>query len=208
MIIVNEECDYIVKNIKPISTLLDSHDIAKSRVPPWIRTEIARALGRRIKELPFYEGNQWEIEEEDGDIPIVPTMFYNEDKDNGDKNRGIFYGIEGLTWESFITKIREDGPYIYLYYKFPEKPPKKMKQEIIDWKERLLKITEKNKPELLERYHVFPHDGDDNYLVKYFLNDILNINTIGKDLKDTIKNTIDALIELMESTKEFMITPP
>jgi len=203
MIILNEECDYIVKNIKPILTLLDSYEVAQSRVPPWIRTEIARALGRRIKELPFYEGNQWEIEEDGTDIPITPTLFFNDDKDIG-----IFYGIEGLTWDSFIAKDREDGPWIYLFYKVPQKSPKNMKQKITAWEENLLNITEKNKPELLEKYHVFPHDDDEHYLVAYFLNDILNVNTIGEDLEDTIKNIIDLLIELMESTKDFMVTTP
>ena len=203
MVIVNEECDYIVKNIKPISTLLESYDVAKYRVPTYVRSEMARAIGRRIKELPFYKNNQWKIEEADDDLPITPTMFFNDDIEIG-----IFYGIEGFTWDSLLAKDREDGPWIYLFYRVPEKSPKNKKQKIQNWKKTILEVTENNKPKLLEKYHVFPDDEDQNYLVAYFLNDILNINTIGKDFKGAIKDTIDVLIELMEHTKEFMITPP
>lgn len=203
MVIVNEECDYIVKNIKPILTLLDSYNVTQSRVPPWIRAELARALGKRIKELPLYEGNQWKIEEEDVEICIIPTMFFNEDQEIG-----IYYGIENFSWESLIAKDHEDGLWIYLFYQVPEKSSKNVKQKIKDWEEKLLEITEENKPKLLEKYHVSPADKDEHYLVVYYLTDIFNVDTIGKDLNGAINNTIDSLIELMKSTKDFMLTLP
>lgn len=203
MIIVNEECDYIIKNIKAVEALFESYSQVKDRVPSWVRNEVFRRLGRRIKEIPLYGEIKWDISEDEEEISITPTNYYDDDYDVG-----IYYGIEGFNWDALIAKDRDDGLWIYLYYSLPERIPKNMKQKIEKWEEKLLAITDKRKPALLEKYHVFPNDEDKQYLVAYYLNDILNAETLGTDPEGAINNTIDLLIQLIENTQDFIISAP
>ncbi len=203
MIIVNQECDFIVKNLKAVEALKESCSQAEKRVPDWLRSEVFRELGRRINEMPFHGEIEWEYEENEDEVTLTPKQYYD-----GKHEMGLFYGIEYFNWDSLTAENREDGLWAYLYYNLPDKTPKNMKQKIQKWEDRLRAVTEKRKSELLERYHVFPDEDDKNYLVKYYLNNTLNAESLGVDPKEAIKEAVGCLIQLVEDTKEMIIPHP
>ena len=168
MILVNEECDYIIKNIDAVNALRESYDRTTELFPVWFRNELSRKLGRRVRDLPFHGEIKWQIDEEDDQILITPVNYYDDDK-----GFGIYYGLENFKWSNLIPAHRDEGLWLYLYYELPEKITRNMRQSIKDWESKLIEITEQITPELLRKYQVTP---DENYLVAYYLHEILNMN--------------------------------
>lgn len=194
MIIANNECDYIMKNIKAVNALIESYELAKKRVPVWLSAQLTRRLEQRKNEFPSDKGIKWIVTEEEGEICLTPDICFHDDY-----YYGIFYGIDSFSWDCLDAEV---GMRIYLFYRLPEKTPKNMKQKIADWEENLVELTEKNKPRLLNKYQVSSGEG---YLVTYQLNEILNAETLGNDPENAINNTVDSMIRFVEDTHELLV---
>jgi len=197
MIVVNKECDYIMKNIKAVNALIESHGLAKEKVPVWLSSQLKRSIEQRINEFPSNEVTKWNVAfgEDEKDIQLNQNFYSNDDY-------GIYYGIETICWDCLVAEEAEEGMWIYLFYRLPEKTPKNIKQKIKDWEEKLKELTEKNKSRLCEKYQVFQDDG---YLVTYQLNEILNAEELGKDPESAVKNTVDKMIEFVKDTYELLV---
>lgn len=197
MIVVNEEFDFIMKNIKAVNALIESHKLATTKVPAWISKKLKRSIEQRINEFPPHEETEWNVAFEDNEkeIQLTQNIYSNDDY-------GIYYGIESICWDCLVADEAEAGMWIYLFYRLPDKPLKNMKQKINDWEEELKKRTENNKSRLNEKYQVLPEDG---YLVTYQLNEILNAEKLGKDPESAVKNTVDKMIEFVIDTHELLV---
>ena len=86
------------------------------------------------------------------EISLIPESYYNHDHEFG-----LYYNIGCFSWDELITEDQDEGMWICLCYKLPDKMPKYQKQKIEKWEAEVLNILDKIKPTLLEKYHVYPN---------------------------------------------------
>ena len=79
MIIVNEECDFIVKNYEAIQALKECEKRAKERVPRWVRRQLKRILDSKLD-------NKWRIDETEDKKEYFVHLFDKTYYKNADYN--------------------------------------------------------------------------------------------------------------------------
>ncbi len=198
MIIFNNECDYIMKNIKAVNALLETYVLTKETVPTWLSKQLKKSIEKRINEFTLNEESKWVVEGDKEEVSIYPNNYYNDNHDFG-----LFYGIQSLNWDCLAAENQEDSMWIYLFYEKPEKSPKGMREKINDWETELIRLTNKFKPSLLEKYHVMPQEG---FLVTYYLNEVLNLETLANDPENAINKTVDIMIQFVKDTQDLLIS--
>lgn len=143
------------------------------------------------------EESKWVVEGDKEEVSIYPNNYYNDNHDFG-----LFYGIQNFNWDCLAAENQEDSMWIYLFYKMPDKNPRGMRETISDWEKKLTHLTNTHKPSLLEKYHVMPDEG---YLVKYYLNEVLNLETLANDPENAINKTVDIMIQFVKDTQNLLI---
>lgn len=196
MIIVNNECDFIMKNIKAVNALTESIKLAKVSVPIWLLEQLEKNIEQRKYKISDDIYSVWiiDIDEAGKEISLIPEKAFDDDIDYG-----IFYGINFLDWDSLITG---KNTQIYLYYKLPEKHSKKMKQKLNIWEEKLIESIKTHKRDLLNKYRVPLYDG---YLVTEPISEILNAETIGNNPTEALTTAADSFINFVNNTKSLLI---
>lgn len=199
MKIVNEECDYIIKNIKAVNALFDSYEHAKNKLSPWLTREFSKALEKRKKELG--DINSITIEDSDDNETYLSFSDYYSDS----LDAGVICGFSQYDLDALEETDPKSGFQIYLYFYRPDELSKKNQKIVDEWYEDIKKKINAAKPELLDKYYV-PMD-DDGYLVTLFPAS-LNLETLGNDPTQFINDAVDKLFELIEDTKGLLVPVP
>lgn len=196
MIIVNNECDFIMKNIKAVNALIESIKLTKESVPIWLIEQLEKNIEQRKIEISpdIYSICEVEIDESEKEISLIFEKAFN-----NEFNYGIFYGINFLDWESLIAG---KNTQIYLFYTLPEKCPKNMKQKLKTWEENLIASIKIHKKDLLNKYKVPLEDG---YLVTEPISEILNAETLGSNPTEALNAAVEAFINFINNTKSLVI---
>jgi len=200
MIIVNEECDFIVKNYEAVQALKKCEERAKEKVPRWVRKKLKQILHSKLD-------GKWQIEEEedkDGyyDSLVNPTYCKEVDKD---KKVGYYFQIGNLTLEEFAANHEDDGCWVCLYCDFSAK----RKQEWKDWNKKVKATIKENKSEIIHLgYKVFPDDEDKSNLVAMWLLNDLNIKALAEDPEKSIKKTADSVIKFVNNMSKYLVELP
>jgi hypothetical protein len=198
LIIVNEEIDYIIRNIEAVKALLECYDLAKERVPVWLKQCVYKKVQTKldIAELSFQKYSY-----DDEQIFLYPdNKFYLENEDD-ELYLGPYWVVEGFIWDEIDVMDPNDGMWLALYYDLPDnyKKKKKIKDYIDDWKSNLVEYVNNFKcPNInLEK---FPHDEDDQYLICYKLGDILNIENLSQNPDEVIERVAELFIQFIKDT--------
>jgi len=199
-IIVNEEIDYIIRNIEAVKALLECYEIAKSKFPQWLKQCIYEKIKTKLDsgDMSFLESPKLELEDE--------TIFlFPEDKfylqRNDDFYLGLYWGIEYFKWEEIDISSLDKGMWCFLYYDVPEnyKKKKKIKTSIENWENKLIKYVKNFKcPNL--NLQKFPNDEDEQYLIAYQLGHVLNIKEISQEPEKVIDRVAELFIQFVKDT--------
>lgn len=198
MIIVNEECDFIVKNYEAIQALKMCEKRAKERVPRWVRKKLKQILDSKLD-------GKWQIHEKENKNEyydhLVNVTYYKE-KDEV----GYYFDIESLTLEEFAADNEDDGCWVCLYCTFSGKK----KQVWKDWNEKVKATIKKNKSEIIHLgYEVlYPSDEDESALVAMRLLNDLNIKALAEDPEKSIKKTADSVIGFVNNMSKYLVALP
>ncbi|MBD3344257.1 MAG: hypothetical protein GF401_04255 [Chitinivibrionales bacterium] len=199
MIIVNPECDFIVRNIKAVKALIESYSLVEKRVHGWLIAQLKRKIEQRIDELPAPQNN-WRVDEGDEEITLTKIECYSDNHEYG-----VYYGIENILLENLAAEFPEDGAWIYLCYNRPAPAPYGMANAIRGWEQRLIDLTNNNRKVLANNYRVQP---DDTYLVTRYLHGILDAETIAENPEETINNTVATMIDFVRDTFQILVQIP
>jgi hypothetical protein len=197
MIIVKEECDFIVKNYEAIQALKECEKRAEKMVPPWVRGKLKRILNSKLDD-------KWRVEKDEDKDGYYDYLFngtYYKDEDDV----GCYFCIGNFTLEEFAVDDEDDGCWVYLGCDFS----KKRKQEWKDWN-KAVKAKLKNSKSAIAKlgYKAFPDDEDKSVLVaKWLLND-LNIKVLAKDPEKSIKKTADIVIRFVNDMLKYLVALP
>jgi hypothetical protein len=197
MIIVNAECDFIVKNYEAIQALKACEKRAEEKVSRWVRTQLKQILDSKLDE-------KWRIEEDEDKGEYYDYLF-NETYYKDEDDVGCYFCIGSLTAGEFIADDEDDGCWVYLGCDFS----KKRKQEWKDWN-KAVKAKLKNSKSAIAKlgYKAFPDDEDKSVLVaKWLLND-LNIKVLAKDPEKSIKKTADIVIRFVNDMLKYLVALP
>lgn len=192
----SEEVDFVVRNFLAVQALLESYEIAQTKLPAWIAKKLKEKC-IDIESMTKAIDSSWEVGIDKQVIWCMPKEFeFIKDK------WYISYGIEGLEWDSLVAEELEEGPYVYLYFEFPDRPNPKQKA----WKERVLKAASTARASLSQLgYRVLPQSDDEKYLIKRHLGETINLEKIAEDFDGVIANSANLLIKTVEDTKELLI---
>jgi len=200
MKIVNEECDYIVKNIEAVQALQESFERAQKRVPTWIQRKLYDILTRKITEIESFEKMQWDIESDDKEISITPG---NKNYFDPEIDMGAYFLIYAFDWDEISADDREDGMWACLVYNLPETTKEKNKYGALNWKKDQFDAVTSTLAELDEKY-VPLRDEEDEVLIAFYLYDTLNIKALASDPERTLMDVSEKILTFMESTCNVM----
>ena len=197
MIIVNEECDFIVENYEAIQALKKCEERAGNKVPRWVRRKLKQILDSKLD-------GKWQVDEkEDKGVHYdqLSNETYYKDKDEV----GYFFYIGNFTLEEFATDDEDDGCWVCLYCDFSTK----RKQEWKDWNEKVKATIEENKSEISHLgYKVSPDDEDRSALVAMWLLNDLNIKALAEDPEKSIEKTADSVIGFVNNMSKYLVALP
>ena len=197
MIIVNEECDFIVKSYEAIQALKKCEERAKERVPRWVRKKLKQILHSRLD-------GKWQIDEDedkDGYRDYLVNVTYYKEEDEV----GCYFSIANLTLEEFAADNEDDGCWVCLYCTFS----KKRKQVWKDWNEKVKATIKENKSEIIHfGYKVSPYDEDKRALVAMWLLNDLNIKALAEDPEKSIEKTADSVIGFVNNMSKYLVALP
>jgi len=195
--IVNEEINYVVRNIEAVKALLECYETAKNKVPRWLQQCIYEEIKSK---LDFENMSFQKFYQEDEEILLYPQDKFYLERDN-DFCLGFGWGIENFEWEEIDITDFNEGIWCYLYYNLPDnyKKKKKIKGNIKSWEDRLIKYVKDFKcPNV--NLQKFPDDEDEQYLIAYQLGHILNIKELSQNPEEVIKKTADLFIQFVKDT--------
>lgn len=190
-IIANEEVDFVVRNYESVKAINECLEQSKIELPAWVINKIISELKRQRHKFPEEYG-RWTIDEyiEEGGFSIFP----NSDFYDSDKELGMHFGVESISWESLTADYEENGAYIYLFYVMPSKKTKKFK----DWQNAIIENTQKHRTKIISKNYIpEPDDSDHHFLVNTWLHEHLNIININNDPFLAIRNVAREVIEFM-----------
>ena len=193
MIIVNAECDFIVKDYEAIQALKACEERAEKMVPPWVRGKLNQNLNSKLDE-------KWRIDEDKGGYLFNTTYYKDKDK----IGYGYYFYIEELTLEEFAAESEDNGCWVCLRCDFS----RKKKQEWKDWNNDVTTKIEKNKSKLAKcGYNVFLDDEEGYLVAKWLLKD-LNIKALAEDPEDSINKTADSVIKFVNDMLKYLVALP
>ena len=196
MIIVNEECDFIVKSYEAIQALKKCEERAKERVPRWVRRKLKQILHSRLD-------GKWQVDEKEAKgvhYDQLSNETYYKDKDEV----GYFFYIGNFTLEEFAMEDENDSCLVYLCCDFS----RKKKQEWKDWNDAVRAKIKKNKSKLAKSgYILYPDDQDEDLVARELLND-LNIKALAEDPEKSIEKTADNVIEFVNDMSKYLVALP
>lgn len=199
MIIVNEECDFIVKSYEAIQALKECEKRAENKVPRWVRKKLKQILHSKLD-------GKWQIDEEedkDGYYDYLVNVTYYKEEDEDEV--GCYFSIENLTLEEFAADDEDDGCWVCLYCTFS----KKRKQVWKDWNEKVKATIKENESEIIHLgYKVSPHDEDKSALVAMWLLNDLNIKALAEDPEKSIEKTADSVIGFVNNMSKYLVALP
>jgi len=197
MIIVNEECDFIVKNYEAIQALKECEKRTENKVPQWVGKKLKQILHSKLD-------GKWQIDEEedkDGyyDDLVNETYYKKEDE------VGYYFHIGNLTLEEFAADDEDDGCWVCLYCDFSAK----RKQEWKDWNKKVKATIKENKSKISHLgYKLSPDDEDRSALVAMWLLNDLNIKALAEDPEKSIEKTADTVIKFVNDMSEYLVALP
>ena len=201
IIIVNEEIDYIIRNIEAVKALLECYEITKSKFPQWLKQCIYEKIKTKLDsgDMSFWESI--ELEEDEAIFLYPEDKFYLQRND--DFYLGLYWGIEGFEWEKIDIDISDldDSMWCFLYYDVPEnyKKKKKIKTNIENWENKLIRYVKNFKcPNI--NLQKFPNDEDEQYLIAYQLGHILNVKEISQNPDEIIDRVAELFIQFVKDT--------
>ena len=189
IIIANDSVDFVVRNYEAVIAINECLEQTKTELPSWVITKIISELKRQKHKLPE-EHSRWIFDEyiDDGGFNIFPSNHYYD----AEKEIGVYYGVEGIDWDSLIADYEENGAYIYMFYAMPKTKTKRYKE----WQNSIIKNTKKHREKIISNNHIpEPEDDDQYFLVKTWIHEYLNIYTLNDDPSIAIKNVVSQIIE-------------
>jgi len=197
MIIVNEECDFIVENYEAIQALKKCEERAKERVPQW--------MGKKLKQILHSKlDGKWQIDEEEDEDGYYDDLV-NETYYKKEDEVGYYFHIGNLTLEEFAADHEDDGCWVCLYCNFSTK----RKQQWKDWNKKVKATIKENESEIIHLgYKVFPDDEDKSALVAMWLLNDLNIKALAKYPEKSIEKTADNVIEFVNNMSKYLVALP
>ena len=191
LIIANDEVDFVVRNYESVKAICECLKQTENDLPVWVINKIISELKKKKNKLPEEYG-RWIFDEciNEGEFCIYPNSQYFDTN----KEIGIYYGIESISWESLTADYEEDGAYIYMFYEMPKTKTKKFKE----WQNLIIKNSKKHRSEIISNNYIpEPDDDDQHYLVKSWVHEHLNISTINADPTLAIENVVHEIIEFI-----------
>jgi hypothetical protein len=147
---------------------------------------------------------QWEIESDDKEISITPG---NKKYFDPEIDMGAYFLINSFDWDEICADDREDGMWSCLVYNLPETKQKQKKYNALAWKENQFNGVRSALPKLDEKY-VPVLDEEDENLISFYLNDIINIKALANNPEWALINASDKILNFIESTYNIMKSLP
>ena len=103
--IVNESVDFVIRKWTSIKPLLSCIEEAKAEIPSWLTKRLSSEI---TSQLSIYSKDEWKKYDYDDYLNFFPLTYYNERKE-----LGIYFGVEGLSFNKLNAEVDDEGPIIY-----------------------------------------------------------------------------------------------
>jgi len=208
-IIVNEECDYILRNLNAIDALFESYELAEKHIPIWLQKETCTYFEKRIEQLSLFEKLEWNVDISGYELLFTPksarffaSEFYAE------KPLGLCVGISNFNWNELRAVDTTDGMWIYLYRYMPavKRAPKKS-ETLVNWRNSIDKQIKDTTASLKKAYQIFPVKEDPNILLAYYIQDIVNTEQLAKDEGTMLANLFKRVDQFIQDCRPVLCMP-
>ena len=195
-----EEIDFVVHNYPAVMAVVEALEDTKRDLPIWLTKRIS-ARCKQAEELISAIDLTWDIENTNDQVLIYPSDEYFA----AEEEYGLYYGVENITWDALISnETDDDGPWIYLYFDLPNR----LKKDWVDWKVKVLNAASIAKKQLTQKgYSVLP-DKKDNYIIKLYIADKMNLTHIRENVDEMIDEIIKMLVQAISDTRKLLIKIP